>query len=304
MFARPQATTGQVLAPVSPLWVAPSRDHSVTVTVRNTGAWTWGRATVGSYGREYDDVQVRLIEPDPYRDCGPLLLPATFGVRYPTAKTAVYQREAFGSRPARPGATGDFVIPLCANPEGGERSVRLRLESVGPGGTTAGPEFSIAIRRDEPPAAAFSWTPATDPIAQGTSVQFTDASTADRGIASRAWNFGDPDSGAANTSTAGQPGPCLQRRGNVRGGPDGEGRRRPRGDDHAVRERRRPRAAARALEGVPPAHIAGSPFVAAHDERRTSWTTAGLTISVIAIVIVAVIALLTGEGPVRRARRA
>jgi PKD repeat protein len=161
--------------------------------------------TAGSYGREYDDVQLRLIEPDPYRDCGPLPLPANFGVRYPTAKTATYQREAAGSRTVKPGATTDFFIPLCANPDGGERTVRLRLESVGPGGVTAGPVFSIAARRDEPPSPAFSWAPAGDPIPQGTTVQFTDTSTADRGIAGRAWSFGDSGSGAADASDQAAP---------------------------------------------------------------------------------------------------
>ncbi len=127
-----------------------------------------------------------------------------FGVRYPTASTT-YQREAIGSRTVKPGGTADFFISLCANPDGGERAVRLRLESMGPGGTTAGPLFSIAIRRDEPPAPAFSWTPATDPIPEGTSVQFTDTSTADRGIAGRAWSFGDPGSGAADASDQAAP---------------------------------------------------------------------------------------------------
>ncbi len=199
-FSRPAGTTGELVAPSSPLWLAPRRDSSVTVTVRNTGTWNWGRATVGSYGREHDDVQLRLIEPDPYRDCGPLLLPANFGVRYPTATTAVYQREGFGNRTVKPGATADFLVPLCADPDGGERTVRLRLEATGPGGVTDGQVLSIAVRRDGPPAPAFSWTPATDPIAQGTVVQFTDTSIADRGIAGRAWSFGDPESGAANAS--------------------------------------------------------------------------------------------------------
>ena len=204
-FSHPAATTGELVAPVSPLWLAPRRDPSVTVTVRNTGSWTWGQTTAGSYGREQDDVQLRLIEPDPYRDCGPLRLPANFGVRYPTAKTAVYPREAVGSRTVKPGGAADFFLPLCANPDGGERTVRLRLESTGPGGVTAGPVFSIAVRRDEPPAPAFGWTPATDPIPQGTAVQFTDTSTADRGVAGRAWNFGDPDSGPANASDQAAP---------------------------------------------------------------------------------------------------
>ena len=203
-FSRPAAATGDLVAPVSPLWLAPQRDPSVTVTVRNTGSWTWGRPTAGSYGREQDDVQLRLIEPDPYRDCGPLRLPANFGVLYPTAKTA-YTREEVASRTVKPGASAEFFLPLCANPDGGERTVRLRLESTGPGGVTAGPVFSVALRRDEPPAPAFGWTPTTDPIPQGTAVQFNDTSTADRGIAGRAWNFGDPDSGAANASDQAAP---------------------------------------------------------------------------------------------------
>jgi len=204
-YPRPTVASGELAAPVSPLWLAARRDPSVTVKVRNTGSWTWGRETPGSYGREQDDVQLRLVEPDPYRDCGPLSLPANFGVRYPTAATATYQRESSSARTVKPGATADFFVQLCPNPDGGDRTVRLRLESLGPGGVTPGTAFSITIRRDEPPSAAFAWAPATDPIPSGTAVQFTDTSTADRGLAGRTWTFGDPDSGAANTSDQAAP---------------------------------------------------------------------------------------------------
>ena len=199
-FPRPPAATGDLVAPASPLLLERRRDPSVTVSVRNTGSWVWGRETPGSYGREQDDVVLRLIAPDPYRDCGPLRLPAVFGIRYPTAANAVYERESTTSRTVRPGAAAEFVIPLCPDPDGAERTVRLRLESSGPGGRTPGPAFAIVIRPDRPPAPSFGWTPTTDPIAPGTAVSFTDTSTADRGIARRSWTFGDPDAGPANTS--------------------------------------------------------------------------------------------------------
>lgn len=204
-YSRPPAVAGELVAPASPLWAASRRGTDTTVTVRNTGTWAWGRDTPGSFGAERDDIQLRLVEPDPYTDCGPLPLPASFGIRYPTASTAVYPRESLGDAPVPPGATADFSIPLCANPDGGERTVRLRLEGSGPGGTTAGPAFTLVLRRDSPPLAAFTWAPATDTIAPGTTVQFTDTSTADRDITSRTWRFGDPDSGAADSSDLPSP---------------------------------------------------------------------------------------------------
>ncbi len=199
-FPRPPAVAGELVAPASPLLLEPRRDPTLTVSVRNTSSWVWGRETPGSRGREQDDVVLRLVAPDPYRDCGPLPLPAAFGVRYPTAENAVYERESTTSRTVRPGAAGDFFIPLCPDPDGAERTVRLRLESSGPGGKTTGPAFAIVVRRDGPPSPSFGWTPATDPLAPGTTVSFTDTSTAERGIARRAWSFGDPATGSANTS--------------------------------------------------------------------------------------------------------
>lgn len=206
-YARPPAPRATLVEPsASPLWLVPGGRGlaSRTITVRNTGGWTWGRATPGSYGREEDDVQLRLIEPSPYKDCGPLPLPANFGIRYPTS-ASTYLRDTVDAETVAPGRSGRFEIDLCPAADGTERTVKLRLESTNPGGTTNGPVFTLTLRRDAAPSPAFDWMPASDPVPTGTTVQFTDRSTADRGIASRTWTFGDPDSGAADTSTDAAP---------------------------------------------------------------------------------------------------
>jgi len=202
-YPRPAAPSGEITAPLSPVLVLPRRDSTMTVTVRNTGTSTWGGTVAGSYGQERNDVQLRLIEPDPYLDCGPLLLPANFGIRYPTAATAVYGRDTT-SDTVRPDAKADFMVPLCPNPAGGDRIVRLRLEATGPGGTSAGSVLSITLRRDGLPTASFIWAP-IDLIVPGTTLQFSDTSTADRGVVGRRWTFTDLQAGTVTSSELASP---------------------------------------------------------------------------------------------------
>jgi hypothetical protein len=197
-FSAPPAARGELAGPASPLWrFARPISRRVTVSVRNTGDWAWGRTAPGSFGRERDDVALRIVAPDPYRDCGPLDLPGSEEIRYPTG---AYPRDDVTRATVPPGATGEFEVSLCGPEDAPERIVRLRLEATGPGGTRPGPTFEIVVRRDGRPRAAFTRAP-DDPVAPGAPVRFTDASSAPRGVVAHTWTFGDPDSGASNTAT-------------------------------------------------------------------------------------------------------
>ena len=90
-------------------------------------------------------------------------------------------------------------------PSGTPRTIKLQLQSRSSGGTRPGPSLTLVVRRDSPPQPEIAWAAADDPIAAGMPVRFADRSTADRGIASRTWTFGDPASGAADGSTESDP---------------------------------------------------------------------------------------------------
>lgn len=202
-YPAPPAPAGRLAAPVGPVWLASTRfGRSTTVKVRvaNAGRWTWGQSTRGAFGDESDDVWLRMVEPAAYQDCG--FLPS-FPGRYP--RRPAYLRST-PPETVRPGATGSFDVDLCP-PRGTDpiRALRFQLEATGPGGTRVGPAFTVTVRRDDPPAAAFDLAPAADLLPPGTTVQFTDRSTDDRGVVRREWSFGDPDSGAADSSAAANP---------------------------------------------------------------------------------------------------
>jgi PKD repeat protein len=57
----------------------------------------------------------------------------------------------------------------------------------------------------EPPEATFSWTPVSLSVSLGANPVFSDESSDDGEILRWKWDFGDPQSGAANTS--GDPNP-------------------------------------------------------------------------------------------------
>lgn len=202
----PPAPVAVFATPPSPLWITPRGRESgaTTISVRNTGPWVWGRATRGSFGHSRDDVELRMLEPSPYTDCGPLDLPPAFGTRFPTDATAL-ARETTAAEQVRPGGTGTFRLELCPDPSGTPRTIKLQLRSRSSGGTRTGPSLTLVVRRDSPPQPEIAWAAADDPIAAGMPVRFTDRSTADRGIASRTWTFGDPASGAADGSTESDP---------------------------------------------------------------------------------------------------
>lgn len=202
-YPAPPAPAGRLVAPDGTVWLASTRlGRSATVKVRvaNAGRWTWGQSTRGAFGDESDDVWLRMVGPATYQDCG--FLPTRPG-KYP--RRPAYLR-ATPPETVRPGAAGSFDIDLCP-PRGTDpvRTLRFQLESVGPGGTRIGTAFTVTVRRDEPPAAAFDLAPAADLLPPGTTVQFTDRSTDDRGIVRREWSFGDPDSGAADSSAEVNP---------------------------------------------------------------------------------------------------
>lgn len=199
--APPAAPAGRLLGPSGSVVVPDSAGveqpvHAV-VTVRNTGRWTWGRAgrwtCCGRRTRlSREDVSLVLVDargrPLAYQGC---------------ARPLSHVARSDAARPVAPGGAGRFAIELCSYAV--PALLRLRLDSFSDGGRREGPVFTVRVRRDAAPEAAITSSSAGGPVAPGTVVSFRDASSDDGGIARRAWDFGDPASGVANTSSAAAP---------------------------------------------------------------------------------------------------
>ncbi len=200
----PLAPTGRLVAPTRPIVVPDSARSANPVRavlhVRNTGRWTWGRpgrwtcCRHASRGLSREDVALALLDA-PGRAGSPTACDDQFPLRS-------LARDDPG-RPVAPGEAGAFRIELCAS--GLPSALRLRLESVSDGGRRPGPTFTLRLRRDAAPEAALSTSAGDGVVPPGTDVAFRDLSIDDGGIVRRTWDFGDPDSGAANTSTAAAP---------------------------------------------------------------------------------------------------